>query len=72
MKGELRAANTHMKMVPVDARPALFTEVVAQTCSFVVHNKFPIQKIAVLPGFSYTKLGVIEQTKVAPKKTEVI
>jgi hypothetical protein len=59
LKGEVRAANTHLKMVPADARPALFTEVVGQVCAYIVTGKFQKQKIAVLDGFSYTNLGEI-------------
>jgi hypothetical protein len=46
--------------MPPKSHPALFTEVVGQACSFIVNGKFPEQKIALLPGFDYEKVGVVE------------
>jgi hypothetical protein len=70
LKGELRAANVHMKLVPAEARPALFTEVVGQVAMFIVHNEFPAQKVAVLKGFDYTNLGKVEGYIVQNKRLQ--
>lgn len=57
LRGELRAYNTHSKLVPPMALPALFTEVVGQVCYNIVNKKFPKQKMAVLHGFDFKNIG---------------
>ena len=59
-QGEIASYNAHLQTVPPAAYAALFTEVVGQACSFIVNGKFPEQKIALLPGFDYEKVGVVE------------
>jgi hypothetical protein len=59
-RGEIASYNRHIKTVPPAAYPALFTEVVGQACSFIVNGEFPEQKIALLPGFDYENVGVVE------------
>ncbi len=59
-KGEIASYNAHLQTMPPASHPALFTEVVGQACSFIVNGQFPEQKIALLPGFDYEKVGVVE------------
>jgi len=59
LKGEMRAANNHMRLLPKMARPALFTEYVGQVSWSIVHNKFPVQKVALMEGFDYEHIGKI-------------
>ncbi len=59
-KGEIASYNAHLQTMPPKSHPALFTEVVGQACSFIVNGQFPEQKIALLPGFDYEKVGVVE------------
>lgn len=63
LHGELRAVNTHMKMSTPEAWPALFTETAAQTCVCIVTGKFPVQKVAVIDGFSYKEIGKTKEEK---------
>ena len=56
-RGELNAASSHIRLAPKEAAPALFTEVVGQVSSQIVTGKFGVQKVAILPGFDYQKLG---------------
>ena len=61
LRGELAAYNTHLKTIPKQAIPALFTEVVGQVCAnFVQGGTFAEQKICLLDGFDYEKIGVVE------------
>ena len=49
LRGELAAYNAHLKTVPQEAIPALFTEVVGQVCAnFVQGGVFAEQKILFL------------------------
>lgn len=57
LRGEIAAYNTHAKMVPPDAVPALFTEVLGQASTFIAKGFFPEQKIALLP-FDYYNIGI--------------
>ena len=59
-KGEIASYNAHIQTMPPASHPALFTEVVGQACSFIVNGQFPEQKIALLPGFDYENVGVVE------------
>jgi len=60
MKGEIQAYNAHLKTIPRSAAGALFTEVIGQASYFLNFGNFPKQKIALLPGFDYINLGVVE------------
>lgn len=58
LRGELRAYNTHSKLVPPMALPALFTEVVGQVCYAITNSgKFPEQKMVVLDEFDFKTVG---------------
>ena len=67
-RGEIASYNRHIKTIPPAAYPALFTEVVGQACSFIVNGEFPEQKIALLPGFDYEKVGVVEGYDIVNKE----
>ena len=61
LRGELASYNAHVKTMPREAIPALFTEIVGQTCAYHAGGgKFPEQKICLLDGFDYYNLGVVE------------
>lgn len=57
-RGELNAAAAHMRLAPRDAAPALFCEVVGQVSYQIITGKFGEQKVCILPGFDYHKIGV--------------
>ena len=56
-RGEIRAYNVHRQLAPPETWPALFTEIVGQACYFNVRRVFPVQKVAVLPGFDFYRVG---------------
>lgn len=60
LRGELRAYNTHAKLAPPMALPALYTEVVGQVCSAIVNGDFPVQKMSVVPGADYLEVGRLD------------
>jgi hypothetical protein len=62
VRGEIAAYNRHAKLAPKEAIPALFTEVVGQVCVTISTGSFPKQKIALLNGFDYQNVGVIDDT----------
>ena len=78
LKGELKAYNTHARLAPPAALPALFTEVVGQACYAIdrgqVDDKgdfvpaFGDQKVAELPGFDYREVGKVEGREVVNKR----
>ena len=68
MKGEVQAYNAHLHTVPPAAAPALFTEVVGQASFFINNGYFPEQKIAVLPGFDYFNIGVVDGYDIISKE----
>ena len=68
MKGELQAYNAHLKTIPKEAAGALFTEVVGQAAYFLTYGYFPEQKIALLPGFDYWNIGVVDGYNVVDKQ----
>lgn len=59
-KGEISAYNVHAKMFSRAALPALFTEIVGQVAYLHIKGSFPVQKVAILPGFDYFRLGAVE------------
>jgi len=68
LQGEIAAYNAHAKIVPRAALPALFTEVVGQICCFYQSGKKNCeQKAAILPGFDYTNIGVVEGYDIVDK-----
>jgi hypothetical protein len=78
LRGELKAYNTHARLAPVAALPALFTEVVGQVCYAIVHGTidedgnfmaaFGNQKVCRLDGFDYKKVGVVSGYNISGKK----
>jgi hypothetical protein len=66
-KGEIASYNLHAKLVPPLALPALFTEVVGQACYAVEYGGFPTQKIALLDGFDYYKVGQVIGREIVDK-----
>ena len=69
LKGELAAYNAHLKTIPQQAIPALFTEVVGQVCAnFVQGGVFAEQKICLLDGFDYTNIGVVDGYDIVNKE----
>ena len=60
-------------MVPKDAVPAIFTEVVGQASIAVTSGSFPSkQKIAVLKGFDYYNVGKVDDYEINNKEIEEI
>ena len=69
LRGELAAYNAHLKTVPQEAIPALFTEVVGQVCAnFVQGGVFAEQKICLLDGFDYVNVGVVKGYDIVDKQ----
>lgn len=66
-KGEIAAYNVHAKMFSRAALPALFTEIVGQVAHVHVKGDFPVQKVAILPGFDYLRLGAVEGYQIQNK-----
>lgn len=56
-RGEFNATSDHMRMAPANAAPAIFTEVTGQVCYQTIVGQFPVQKVAILPGFDYRNIG---------------
>jgi hypothetical protein len=73
-RGELNAVSAHIRLAPKAAAPALFTEVAGQICYFMCTGKFvPQQKVAILPGFDYQKIGqTIPGSRADARKAEVL
>lgn len=63
--GEIKAYNKHIKTLPRNAVPAMFTEVVGQACAFKATGDFQKQKICLLDQFDYYNLGVINDEAAA-------
>jgi hypothetical protein len=60
LKGEFQTYNTHAKLAPTDALPALFTEVICQISFEVITGAFPDpQKSAFIRGVDMKNLGII-------------
>lgn len=78
LRGELKAYNTHARLAPPAALPALFTEIVGQVCYAIVHGttdenglftaNFAPQKICKLDGFDYKNVGQVDNMEIVNKK----
>ena len=69
LRGELASYNAHLKTMPQESIPALFTEIVGQTCAYHVGGgAFAEQKICLLDGFDYINLGVVEGYDIVNKE----
>lgn len=71
-RGELNSYNLHIKLVPKDAVPALFTEIVGQASYAMTKGSFPPQKIAILKGFDFFNVGVYNDELVSEKKKHIL
>jgi hypothetical protein len=71
LRGELKAYNTHAKLAPPAALPALFTEIVGQVSYAIVNGDFPKQKICKLDGFDYLNVGKIDNIDIVNKQLKI-
>lgn len=73
-RGELNAVSAHIRLAPKACAPALFTEVAGQICLFMCTGKFAAaQKVAILPGFDYQKIGqTVPGSRADARKKEVL
>lgn len=72
-RGEYNAAAAHVRLAPTEAAPALFTEVVGQVSHQIVTGGFGVQKVAVLDGFDFEKIGkTISGSWADKRKNELI
>jgi len=68
-KGEIASYNLHAKLVPSDAIPAIFTEIIGQASIAITTGNFPsVQKIVVLKGFDFINVGEVEDYNVQNKE----
>jgi hypothetical protein len=65
--GEIHAYNVHAKIAPKEALPALFMEIAAINVCISQGNSTP-RKIAVLKGFDYRQLGLLDGYQIVDKK----
>lgn len=72
LKGELQAYNLHSKLATTDAVPALFTEVVGQVCTTIVKGGFPEQKVGIIEGVDYYKVGVVDDMEIVDKELKAV
>jgi hypothetical protein len=63
LRGEYNSYNRHVKLVPENAKLALFTEIVGQASYKQVKGSFPEQKICKLWGFDYINIGKINDVE---------
>ena len=69
LKGEIQSYNTHLKTMPPEAWPALFTEIIGQASTFFYQGgEFAEQKIVLLDGFDYENLGVVDGYDIVDKE----
>tara|TARA_R100000664_G_C2754990_1_gene142656 strand:+ start:269 stop:2104 length:1836 start_codon:yes stop_codon:yes gene_type:complete len=69
LKGEIQSYNTHLKTMPPESWPALFTEIVGQASTYFHQGgQFAEQKIALLDGFDYENIGVVEGYDIVNKE----
>ena len=69
LKGEIQSYNTHLKTMPPAAWPALFTEIIGQASTYFYQGgEFGEQKIALLDGFDYENIGVVDGYEIVDKK----
>jgi hypothetical protein len=69
LKGEIQSYNTHLKTMPPEAWPALFTEIIGQASTYFYQGgKFGEQKIALLDGFDYENIGVVDGYDIVNKE----
>lgn len=66
-KGEIASYNTHAKLVPPNAKPAIFTEIIGQTCAAIYTGDFAKQKITILKGFDFNEVGKVSNYDVINK-----
>lgn len=59
VRGEMNSYNAHRQMIPPDAAGVLFTEIVGQICTYFVTGDYTDNKVAILEGFDYVKIGKV-------------
>jgi len=71
VRGEMNSYNAHRQMVPPDLAGVLFTEIVGQICTYFVTGDYTNNKVAILEGFDYVKIGKVYGSR-ATRMQEVL
>lgn len=71
LRGEFNSYVSHVRMVPREAIPALFTEIVGQTSYATIMGGFPTQKAAILHGVDYIRVGVVTDQRLAARMDQI-
>ena len=71
-RGEIASYNRHAAMAPPSALPALFTEVVGQASVNERKGFFPPQKIAILQGFDFRRVGYMDSALRGPSNQSLV
>ena len=66
--GEIQSYNVHLKTLPPEAAPALFTEIVGQVSAYYQLGRFAEQKICLLDNFDYYDIGKVKGYDIVNKE----
>lgn len=72
LRGEINAYLTHAKLLSPKTLPAMFTELIAQVCYNTVVGSFDEQKVAVMHGFDYHRIGQATSPSVQQRIDQLI
>jgi len=68
VRGEMNTYLTHTKLLPKKLKPVLFTEIVGQICTYFVTNDFTDNKVAVMKGIDFDKVGMFTDKNLTIRK----
>jgi len=72
VRGEMNTYFSHGKLLSDKVKPALFTEIVGQICTYFTTGDFTVNKVAFMDGVDYNKLGKFTDPKLTQRKEKYL
>lgn len=68
VRGEMNTYLTHTKLLPKRLKPVFFTEIVGQICTYFVTGHYTENKVAIMQGIDFDKVGKFTSTELNNRK----
>ena len=70
VRGEMNTYISHGKLLPEELRPVLFTEIVGQICTYFVTGNYTVNKVGVMKGIDFKRIGLFTDSELSKRKEE--
>lgn len=70
VRGEMNTYITHGKLLSAELRPVLFTEIVAQICTYFATGDYTVNKVGIMDGVDFKRVGLFTDSELTRRKAK--